>query len=118
MRSIAYDDGSSEAYSQYDVGDNLQTLTQTYNGSNSSVTFNYTWLVNHQLNSAGVNNPLFQYVPRAGTVSYGAADQDNGLTTESSSSGSASMTYDGNHNLTYDGYNTFGYDRANRMVKA
>jgi hypothetical protein len=45
--------------------------------------------MNHQLNSAGVNNPLFQYVPQAGTVSYGAADADNGLTTESASSGSA-----------------------------
>jgi len=88
-QSIAYGDGTSDAYSQYDAGDNLQTLTQTYNGSNSSVTFNYTWLMNHQLNSAGVNNPLFQYVPQAGTVSYGAADADNGLTTESASSGSA-----------------------------
>ena len=90
-QSIAYGDGTSDAYSQYDAGDNLQTLTQTYNGSNSSATFNYTWLMNHQLNSAGVNNPLFQYVPQAGTVSYGAADVDNGLTTESASSGSATI---------------------------
>ena len=66
-QSIAYGDGTSDSYSQYDAGDNLQTLTQTYNGSNSSVTFNYAWLMNHQLNSAGVNNPLFQYVPQAGT---------------------------------------------------
>jgi hypothetical protein len=117
-QSIAYGDGTSDAYSQYDAGDNLQTLTQTYNGSNSSVTFNYTWLMNHQLNSAGVNNPLFQYVPQAGTVSYGAADVDNGLTTESASSGSATMTYDGNHNLTYDGTNTLSYDVENRMIQA
>lgn len=117
-QSIAYGDGSSDAYSQYDAGDNLQTLTQTYNGSNSSVTFNYTWLMNQQLNSAGVNNPLFQYVPQAGTVSYGAADQDNALTTETTSSGSATMTYDGNHNLTYDGYNTLTYDVENRLIEA
>jgi hypothetical protein len=32
-QSIAYGDGTSDAYSQYDAGDNLQTLTQTYNGS-------------------------------------------------------------------------------------
>jgi RHS repeat-associated protein len=113
-QSIAYGDGTSDAYSQYDAGDNLQTLTQTYNGSNSSVTFNYTWLMNHQLNSAGVNNPLFQYVPQAGTVSYGTANADNGLTTV----GGASMTYDGNENLTYDGYNTLSYDVENRMVQA
>jgi RHS repeat-associated protein len=74
--------------------------------------------MNHQINSAGVNNPLFQYVPQAGTVSYGAADQDNGLTTESSSSGSATMSYDGNYNLTYDGFNTLSYDVENRMVQA
>jgi RHS repeat-associated protein len=117
-RSIAYGDGTSDAYSQYDAGDNLRMLTQTYNGSNSSVTFNYTWLMNHQLNSAGVNNPLFQYVPQAGTVSYGAADVNNGLTTESASSVSATMTYDGNQNLTYDGYNTLTYDVENRMVQA
>jgi hypothetical protein len=109
-QSIAYGDGTSGAYSQYDAGDNLQTLTQTYNGSSSSVTFNYTWLMNHQLNSAGVNNPLFQYVPQAGTVSYGAADFDNGLTTETTSSGSATMTYDGNLNLTSDSTNTLIYE--------
>jgi RHS repeat-associated protein len=113
-QSIAYGDGTSDAYSQYDAGDNLNTLTQTYNGSNSSVTFNNTWLMNHQLNSAGVNNPVFQYVPQAGTLSYGAADPDNGLTTL----GNASMTYDGNHNLTYDGYNTLSYDVENRLIEA
>jgi hypothetical protein len=117
-QSIAYGDGTSDAYSQYDAGDNLQTLTQTYNGSNNSVTFNYTWLMNHQLNSAGVNNPLFQYVPQAGTVSYGAANADNGLTTMTASSGSSTMTYDGNYNLTYDGTNTLSYDVENRMVQA
>ena len=37
-QSIAYGDGTSDSYSQYDAGDNLQTLTQTYNGSNNSVT--------------------------------------------------------------------------------
>jgi RHS repeat-associated protein len=117
-QSIAYGDGTSDAYSQYDAGDNLQTLTQTYNGSNSSVTFNNTWLMNHQLNSAGVNNPLFQYAPQAGTVSYGAANADNGLTTESSSTSSATMTYDGNYNLTYDGTNTLSYDVENRLIQA
>jgi RHS repeat-associated protein len=74
--------------------------------------------MNHQLNSAGVNNPLFQYVPQAGTVSYGAANADNGLTTMTASSGSATMTYDGNYNLTYDGTNTLSYDVENRMVQA
>jgi RHS repeat-associated protein len=74
--------------------------------------------MNHQLNSSGVNNPLFQYMPQAGTVSYGAADVDNGLTVESASSGSATMTYDGNHNLAYDGTNTLSYDVENRMVQA
>jgi RHS repeat-associated protein len=117
-QSIAYGDGTSDAYSQYDAGDNLRTLTQTYNGSNSSVTFNYTWLMNHQLNLAGVNNPLFQYLPQAGTVSYGTANADNELTTMTASLGSATMTYDGNHNLTYDGFNTLGYDVENRIVQA
>jgi RHS repeat-associated protein len=93
-------------------------ITQTYNGSNSSVTFNYAWLMNHQLNLAGVNNPLFQYLPQAGTVSYGVANADNGLTTLTASSGSATMTYDGNLNLTYDGTNTLSYDVENRMVQA
>lgn len=74
--------------------------------------------MNHQLSSAGVNNPLFQYVPQAGTVSYGAADADNGLTTQLSLSGAATMTYDGNHNLTYDGNNSFSYDVENRLIEA
>ena len=112
--SISYGDGTSDSYSQYDAGDNLQTLTQTYNGSNNSATFNYTWLMNHQRNSAGVNNPLFQYVPQAGTVSYGTANADNGLTTV----GGTTMTYDGNYNLTYDGTNTLSYDVENRLIQA
>ncbi len=115
-QSIAYGDGTSDAYSQYDACDNLKTLTQTYNGSSRSVTFNYTWLMNHQLNSASVNNPLFQYVPQAGTVSYGTPNSDNGLTTMTASSGSATMNYDGNLNLTYDGSNTLSYDVENRLV--
>ncbi len=73
---------------------------------------------NHQLKSVGVNNPLLQSVPQAGTVSYGAADADNGLTSVLSTAGSATMSYDGNHNLTYDGYNTLTYDVENRMVQA
>ena len=52
------------------------------------------------------------------SMASGAADVDNGLTTETASSGSATMTYDGNHNLTYDGYNTLSYDVENRMVQA
>ena len=112
--SISYGDGTSDSYSQYDAGDNLQPLPQTYNGSNNSATFNYTWLMNHQRNSAGVNNPLFQYVPQAGTVSYGTANADNGLTTV----GGTTMTYDGNYNLTYDGTNTLSYDVENRLIQA
>jgi RHS repeat-associated protein len=87
-------------------------------GSNNSATFNYTWLMNHQLNSTGVNNPLFQYVPQTGTVSYGTANADNGLTTITASSGSATMSYDGNLNLTYDGVNTLTYDVENRLIAA
>jgi hypothetical protein len=45
-------------------------------------------------------------------------DADNGLTTETANSDSASFTYDGNHNLTYDGTNTLSYDVENRMVQA
>ena len=117
-QSIAYGDGTSDAYSQYDAGDNLQTLTQTYNGSKNSVTFNYTWFMNHQLNSAGVNNPLFQYVPQAGTVNYGAANADNGYVSLSSTSGNDSFTYDGNLNMTFDGVNTLSYDVENRLIEA
>jgi len=117
-QSIAYGDGTSDAYSQYDAGDNLNTLTQTYNGSSSSVAFNYTWLMNHQLNSAAVNNPLFQYVPQAGTIDYGIANADNGYVSLSSVSGNDSFTYDGNQNMTFDGVNTLSYDVENRMVQA
>jgi hypothetical protein len=74
--------------------------------------------MNYRLNSAEVNNPLFQYVPHAGAVSYGATDVDNGLTTESASSGGATMSYNGSHNLTYDGYNTITYDVENRLIEA
>jgi RHS repeat-associated protein len=70
--------------------------------------------MNHQRASVGVSDMAFQFVPTAGTTSYGAADSDNGLTT----AGGASMAYDFNHNLTYDGYNTLTYDVENRMVEA
>ncbi len=92
-QQIAYGDGTSDAYSQYDAGDNLETLTQNY-GTGSSVTFGYTWYMNHQRQSVEVSNPAFQYVPQASTVDYGPADVDNGLTTESLSAGNATMSYD------------------------
>jgi RHS repeat-associated protein len=40
------------------------------------------------------------------------------LTTVTASSGSATMSYDGNHNLTFDGRNTLSYDVENRLVQA
>ncbi len=116
-QQIAYGDGTSDAYSQYDAGDNLETLTQNY-GTGSSATFGYSWYMNHQRQSAEVSNPAFQYVPQASTVDYGPADADNGLTTETASAGNANMSYDGNHNLTYDGYNTLTYDVENRVIQA
>ncbi len=118
MSQVTYGDSTLDAYSQYDAGDNLQTLTQNYGGADNSVTFSYTWQMNHQRASVGVSDMAFQYVPQASTVSYGAADSDNGLTSVSSTAGGASMTYDGNHNLTFDGYNTLTYDVENRMVEA
>ena len=103
---ISYGDGSSDAYSQYDAGDNLQTLAESLGGGQNNVTFSYSWLKNHQRQSAAVNNGAFQYVPSTGTIDYAAANANNGYT----SSGSTNFTYDGNRNLTFDGSNTLTYD--------
>ncbi len=111
---ITYGDDTTDAYTQYDAGDNLQTLTQTFAGTDNSVTFSYSWFKNHQRQSAGVNNNMFQYLPATGTTSYGQPDVDNGYT----SSGSTTFTYDGNHNLTFDGANTLSYDVENRLIQA
>jgi RHS repeat-associated protein len=117
---ITYGDGTTDAYSQYDAGDNLQTLTQTLGGG-SSVTFSYSWYQNHQRQSTAVDNAIFQYVPNPGTAtSYAAADVDNGYTSSTSSpAGEAPIyTYDASHNLTFDGSNTLTYDVENRLVQA
>jgi RHS repeat-associated protein len=111
---ITYGDGTTDAYSQYDAGDNLQTLTHTFTGANNGVTFSYTWLKNHQRQSVAVDNSLFQHVPTAGTITYGPADADNAYT----SSGDVTYNYDGNHNLTFDGTNTLTYDVENRLIGA
>lgn len=113
-QQITYGDSTTDIYSLYDAGDNLKTMTQNYAGADNSVTFGYTWYANHQRNTTSVSDMLFQYVPQASTVSYGAADADNELTT----AGSATMTYDSNHNLTYDGFNTLMYDVENRLIQA
>jgi RHS repeat-associated protein len=117
---ITYGDGTTDAYSQYDAGDNLQTLTQTLGGG-SSVTFSYSWYQNHQRQSTAVDNAIFQYVPNPGTAtSYAAADVDNGYTSSTSSpAGEAPIyTYDASHNLSFDGSNTLTYDVENRLVQA
>ncbi len=114
---ITYGDGTTDAYSLYDAGDNLQTLTQSFAGTGNSVTFSYAWFDNHQRQSTGVNNGMFQYVPPPGTTDYAPADVDNAYTSLTSSS-SATFTYDGNHNLTYDGTNTLTYDVENRLIQA
>jgi RHS repeat-associated protein len=111
---ITYGDGTTDSYSNYDAGDNLQTLTQTFAGANNSVTFSYGWQKNHQRASTGVSNGAFQYIPTVGTTSYGTANANNGYTT----AGGSSLTYDGNQNLTFDGVNTLTYDAENRLVQA
>jgi RHS repeat-associated protein len=117
--SITYGDGTSDAFSQYDAADNLQTMTQTYGGADNTVTFSYTWWKNHQRNSTAVNNVAFQYVPPTGTISYGTPNVDNGYPSMNSSiSGNASFSYDGNQNMTSDGVNTLTYDVENRLIQA
>ena len=77
---ITYGDGTTDASSQYDAGDNLQTLTQTFTGG-GSVTFSYGWYNNHQRQSTIVNNNTFQCVPTAPlAISYDPPDADNGYT--------------------------------------
>ncbi len=109
---ISYGDGTSDSYAQYDAGDNLQTLVENFNGFR--VTFGYSWLKNHQRESESVTNPAFQYVPTAGTTTYGAANANNGYT----NSGATNFTYDLNRNLTFDGANTLTFDVENRLIAA
>jgi RHS repeat-associated protein len=111
---IAYGDGTTDSYSQYDAADNLQTLTQSFAGGQNDVTFTYGWLKNHQRQSTVVTNSAFQYAPLAGTISYAPADVNNGYT----SAGGTTFTYDGNRNLAFDGFNTLAYDVENRLIKA
>ena len=112
---ITYGDGTTDAYAQYDAGDNLQTLAMSFTGgTQNNVTFSYSWLKNHQRQSVGVNNSAFQYVPATGTVNYSPANVNNGYTT----AGGVNLTYDGNANLTYDGFNTLTYDVENRLISA
>ena len=112
---ITYGDGTTDAYAQYDAGDNLQTLAMSFSGgTQNNVTFSYAWLKNHQRQSVGVNNSAFQYVPTTGTVNYSAANVNNGYT----GAGAVNFTYDGNANLTYDGFNTLTYDVENRLISA
>ena len=56
-QSIAYGDGTSDAYSQYDAVRQPETLTQTTMAPATASTFNYTWLMNHQLNSVERQQP-------------------------------------------------------------
>ena len=114
MAMITYGDGTTDAYTQYDAADNLQSLTQTFAGANNSVTFSYGWYKNHQRKSTGVDNSLFQYLPEAGAINYAPADVNNGYTT----SGDTTFAYDGNRNLTFDGTNTLTYNVENRLVQA
>ncbi|HUB77547.1 MAG TPA: RHS repeat-associated core domain-containing protein, partial [Bryobacteraceae bacterium] len=111
--STTYGDGTSDSYAQYDAGDNLQTLNESFTGG-SSVTFSYSWQKDHKRQSTAVSNTVFQYVPSAGTTDYAAADADNGYT----SVGGENLTYDGNHNVTFDGFNTLTYDVENRLIQA
>jgi YD repeat-containing protein len=115
--SISDGDGTTDAYSQYDAGDNLQTLTQSFAGG-SGVTFSYGWQKNHQRATTSVSNGAFAFVPFTGTTTYGTPDPNNGYTSANAGSGNVAFTYDTNRNLTYDGSNTLTYDVENRLVGA
>ena len=118
LRALTYGDGTSDGYSQYDAGDNLQRITQTFAGG-SEVSFSYSWFANHQRQATGVDNSAFQYAPPSPqTVSYNPADVNNGYTMSNVGTDSTSYTYDCNRNLTFDGRNTLAYDVENRLVQA
>jgi RHS repeat-associated protein len=109
---LTHGDGTTDAYAQYDAGDNLLTLNEMFAGG-SGVTFQNTWFKNHQRQSTSVSNSAFQYLPTTGTLTY-STDADNAYTAVNA----ANLTYDGNHNLTYDGINTLSYDVENRLIQA
>ena len=109
---LTHGDGTTDAYAQYDAGDNLLALTETFTGG-SSVTFQHGWFKNHQRQSTSVGNSAFQSVPTTGTLNY-SSDVDNAYTAVNATN----LAYDGNHNLTYDGFNTLSYDVENRLVQA
>jgi RHS repeat-associated protein len=110
---ITYGDGTTDAYSQYDAGDNLLTLSESFAGGTGNVTFSYGYLKNHQRQSTVVSNSAFQFIPGAGSTSY-STDVDNAYT----SAAGNTLAYDGNHNLTSDGFNTLSYDVENRLIQA
>jgi RHS repeat-associated protein len=111
---ITYGDATTDAFSQYDADDNPLTLALNFGGGQNNVSFSYSWLKNHQRQSATVSNAAFQYTPSQGTVNYAPANVNNGYT----SVGGMNFTYDGNRNLTFDGFNTLTYDVENRVVTA
>lgn len=116
---ITYGDGTTDTYAQYDAGDNLHTLTQTFAGTNNSVTFSYDWYSNHQRKSLAIDNNAFQYVPNTAAVTYAPADANNRyIDSTNVAGGQTTYTYDGNQNLTFDGANTLTYDVENRLIQA
>jgi len=115
---ISYGDNTSDAFTQYDLADNLKTLAMTFSGPVVSTTFNYTWFNNHQRQSTQTSDGRFLYLPNPGTISYGGADANNGYTSISDRSGTANITYDTNKNLQFDGARTLTFDVENRLVQA
>jgi RHS repeat-associated protein len=110
---ITYGDGTTDAYANYDAADNPGTLTTTFTGG-GAFAFTYGWFLNHQRESTSVNSAAYQYAPTAGTISYGAANVDNGYTTV----GGKTLAYDGNRNLSSDGTYTLTHDVENRLTGA
>lgn len=124
LASFGYDDlgrrtalsrgnGTSSAYS-YDSASNLTTVAHTLNGTGNDQTLNLTYNAAGQVLTRSSSNGSYTW---SGAYNVDRAYAVNGQN-QVTSSGAASLSYDGRGNLSSDGTTSYGYDALNRLTSA
>jgi len=76
--------------------------------------FSYMYDPAGKVTLTGIDQPVLEWSPPAGSIAYGAANNLNQISTVNG----VALSFDTDGNMTSDGVNSYVFDRANRLISA
>lgn len=114
-RKVGTTVGAPTTYA-YEPDSDLSLLLHSFVAGSSLPTagFSYMYDPAGKVTLTGIDQPVLEWSPPAGSVAYGAANNLNQISTVNG----VALSFDTDGNMTSDGVNTYVFDRANRLISA